>query len=140
MDKGSIVLSANEGVVYVNNEIWSDVTKASGKSTAEYDDVNFVGDPKTYKRYKGMKVEGSLTIKKSNSKVAKLIAEGIRTGNMPEIKLVIKQGTPTGKAERVALYGVNFSELSLFELEANSLIDQEIPFTASDFEYLDFID
>lgn len=139
MDKGNLVLSANEGEVYINNELWADVSKTDGKATPEFEDVNFVGDSKTYKRYKGYKIEGAITIKKTNSKVARLIAEGIKTGNMPDIKMVITQASLNGQAERIALYGVVFTELQLFSLEANNLIDQEIPFTATEFEYLDMI-
>ncbi|MBU3147065.1 phage tail tube protein, partial [Clostridium sp. CF012] len=56
--KGNEVLSANEGSVYVNGIQWSNIDKIDAKATAEFEDILFVGDPKTKKRYKGFKVEG----------------------------------------------------------------------------------
>ncbi|MCB2310653.1 phage tail tube protein [Clostridium tagluense] len=137
--KGNEVLSANEGSVFVNGETWSNIEKVDAKATAEFEDINFVGDPKTKKRYKGFKIEGSVSMKKIDSRVSYLIADGIRTGNMPEIKIIARQGKLNGQSERVALIGVVFSELTLVQLEAGALVSEELPLTAEDFEYLDRI-
>ena len=138
-NKGNQVLSANEGIVYVNGIIWSNITKIDAKATAEFDDQNFVGDPKTYKTFKGYKVEGSMTCKKVDSRAGDLLAEGMKTGNMPDVKIIVKQGKLNGAAERIALEDVIFTDLQLINLEANTPIEEELPFSASDFNYLDRI-
>ena len=139
MSKGNEVLSANEGSVYVNGILWTNIVKIDAKATAEFDDQNFVGDPKTYKRYKGYKVEGSMTTKKTDSRASLLLAEGIKTGIMPDVKIITKQGKTNGAAERVSLEDVTFTDLQLVNLESNTQIEEEMPFSASDFNYLDRI-
>lgn len=139
MSKGNEVLSANEGSVYVNGILWTNITKIDAKATPEYDDQNFVGDPKTYKRYRGYKVEGSLTMKKVDSRAGILLADGIKTGIMPDVKIIVKQGKTNGAAERVSLEDVTFTDLQLISLESNAITEEEMPFSASEFNYLDRI-
>lgn len=139
MGKGNEVLSANEGSVYVNGILWTNITKIDAKATAEYEDITFVGDPKTYKRFKGYKVEGSMTCKKTDSRAGILLSEGIKTGVMPDVKIITKQGKLNGAAERVSLEDVTFTDLQLINLESNTPIEEEMPFSASDFNYLDRI-
>lgn len=138
-NRGNEVLSANEGTVYVNGIIWTNITKINAKATADYDDVTFVGDSKTYKRFKGYKVTGSLTGKKVDSRASILIADGIKSGIMPDIKIITSQAKITGEAERVSIEDVSFTELQLVDLEASNPTDEEMPFDASDFNYLDRI-
>ena len=40
---------------------------------------------------------------------------------------------------RVALYGVVFDELTLLKFENNTIIEEEIPFKAQSYKYLDQI-
>lgn len=138
-NKGNEVLSANEGSVYVNGILWTNITKIDAKATAEYEDITYVGDSKTYKRFKGYKVEGSLTMKKVDSRGGILLADGIKTGVMPDTKIITKQGKLNGAAERVSLEDVTFTDLQLVNLEANTPVEEEMPFSAVDFNYLDRI-
>jgi hypothetical protein len=128
-NKGNKVLSANECSIWVNNELWTDIAKATAKVKANFEKVNFVGDPKTYQRYQGYEGEGSLTLNKTNSKASELVFEGFKTGNFPDIKIIAKQGRVDGKAERWEVTGVIFNELTLFDMESSKLIQQELPFT-----------
>jgi len=137
--KGNEVLSGNEGAVYVNGELWSNITKIDAKATAEFEDVDFVGDAGTKKRFKGYKVDGSMEMKKIDSRVSKLIANGIKTGNMPDIKIISRQGKLSGQSERVALTGVVFPELTLIQLEAKAIVTESLTLSAESFDYLDQI-
>jgi hypothetical protein len=137
--KGNEVLSGNEGAVYVNGELWSNVTKIDVKATAEFEDVDFVGDAGTKKRFKGYKVDGSIEMKKIDSRVSKLIANGIKTGDMPDIKIITRQGKFNGQSERVAVTGVVFPELTLIQLEAKAIITESLTLSAESFDYLDQI-
>ncbi|MCY6957960.1 phage tail tube protein [Clostridium brassicae] len=139
-DKGKEIISGNEGNVWVNTEQWANITNIEAKATAEYEDVNFVGDNNTYKRYTGTNIEGSITLKKIDSRAQKLLAEGFRTGNMPNIKIVVTTAKVNGEnVERLALYDVTFTELQLAKLESKAMIEEELPFSASSFEYLELI-
>ena len=138
-NEGRQVLSANEGSVYVQGILWKTITKINADATAGYDNINFVGDNKTYQRYTGYKVDGTLTMKKVDSRAGLLIADGIKTGIMPDIKIITSQTNASGAAERVSINDVTFTKLQLVNLEANKPTDEDMPFSASDFNYLDRI-
>lgn len=61
-------------------------------------------------------------------------------GDLPDVKIVAALDDPTGYgAERVALYDVKFDELTLNQFENKALTEEEVPFTAGSFEFLDLI-
>ncbi len=140
MNKGNLVLSSNDAEMWFDGEPVWELSKASAKTTKENDDITFVGDKTTYKKGKGYKVEGSFTVKKINSRITRKVANSIKTGIDLDTKIIAKMARTDGKTERVALTGVDISELNLFDLEAQGNMEQEFPFTANDFDYLDFIE
>ncbi|HID0817768.1 TPA: phage tail tube protein [Clostridium botulinum] len=140
MNKGNEVISGNEGRIWVNTELWANLTSIEAKCSLETEDVRFVGDPNKYTKITGNNIEGTITIKKIDSRAQKLLAEGFRTLNMPDINIVISTATVNNRAvERLKLEDVVFTELQLAKLEAGAMIEEELPFTASSFEYLELI-
>ncbi|HCL4466775.1 TPA: phage tail tube protein [Clostridium botulinum] len=140
MNKGNEVISGNEGRIWVNTELWANLTSIEAKCSLETEDVRFVGDPNKYTKITGNNIEGTITIKKTDSRAQKLLAEGFRTLNMPDINIVISTATVNNRAvERLKLEDVVFTELQLAKLEAGAMIEEELPFTASSFEYLELI-
>lgn len=139
MNKGNLVISSNDATVWIDEEVLATCTKASGKLTKETEEQKFVGDPRTYKRSKGYKIEGTVTIKKIDTYLAGKVADAIKANKELDSKMIVKQAAPGGGVERIALYGVDISELNLFNLEAGGTVEQEFPYTATDFEYLDRI-
>lgn len=137
--RGNRVVSGNEAMVWINNEIWDDVNSFEYKMTGEFEDVSFLGDPRTYKRYKGFTGEGTLKLNKIYSRGATILSEALKTGVMPEVKIVTKvTNKSTGKVERVVLSGIIFSEFGI-NTEAKALVSEELPFTFSDFEVLEYM-
>ncbi len=138
-NKAGMILNSNDAMLWFDGEILAELSKATAKATKESDDVTFVGDPRTYKRSKGYKVEGSITIKRINSKINRKVAAAMKAGIDLDSKIIAKQANPKGQAERIALTGVDIAELVLFDWEAQGNMEQEFPFTAVDFNYLDYI-
>ncbi|NCI22163.1 phage tail tube protein [Clostridium botulinum] len=140
MNKGNEVITGDKGRVWVNTELWANLTSIEAKCSLETEDVRFVGDPNKYVKITGNNIEGTITIKKTDSRAQKLLAEGFRTLNMPDINIVIATGKMNGSAvERLKLEDITFTELQLAKLEAGALVEEELPFTASSFEYLELI-
>lgn len=101
-------------------------------------DVN--GDLGQKHRYMGYSVAGTLTLHKYDSTVAKLMKDAIVSGTMPEIKVIAALDDPTAYgAERVALYDVTLDEVTLNKFENKGLTEEEVPFKAGSFKYLDVI-
>jgi hypothetical protein len=135
--KGNNVVSGNDTLVWINDSIWEDIKSVEYKMTGDFEDVTFLGDPRTYKKYMGFAGEGTLNLNKMHSRGATILAEAFKTGQMPDIKIVIKiANRSTGKAERVVLSGVIFTEFGS-NTEAKSIATEELPFTFSDYDVLE---
>lgn len=137
-DKGNRVLSGNEGEVYVNNELWADIESIELKVTGKFEDVNFLGDNRTYKKYTGWDGSGSVKCKKTHSRGIKIMGEAFKTGIMPDIKIVTKlKDSSTNKAERSSVTGVVFTEFFLAKMEAKALLEEELPLFFTDYESIE---
>ena len=94
------------------------------------------------KRFTGWNGTGSLRFNKVSSQFAKKQAEAIKNGNQLVSTIISKLDDPaTAKygREQVELIGVQFDTISLAKWEAGSLIQEEMPFTFEDFNYLSSI-
>lgn len=128
------------GKVWIDGEKMANVKSFEAKASIDYEDMDVNGDFGQKKRYMGYSISGTITLHKVDSFIAKKIASGIMTGNLPEIKIVAALDDPTASgAERVALYDVKFDELTLSQFENRTVLEEEVPFTAGSFEYLDLV-
>ena len=135
------VLNGSGGAVWVNNEQLANVEKVSIKVTGAFEEVKCAGDFRTYNQYTGYSVAGTLTLNKVNSFAGNTFADSYKTGVMPSVKIITSLKNPvTGRAERAAVTGVKFTEFNLAEFEAKALAKEEIPFVATDYEYLERVD
>lgn len=135
------VLHGSGGAVWVNNEQLAALEKISIKVTGQFEEVKCAGDYRTHNQYVGYSVAGTLTLNKVNSFAGNTFADSYKTGIMPNVKIITSLKNPaTGKSERAAVTGVKFTEFTLAEFEAKALTKEEIPFVATDYEFLERID
>lgn len=140
MNRGNEVLSGTDGTIWVNGEEWAEVTALEAKVTGEFEDVTFCNDYGTYKKFMGRTGEGTITTQKIKTRGAAIMAEAFKTGVMPEIKIVTKLSNKlTNKAERAVIKDVVFSEFNLAQFENRSIVNEELPFTFSDYELIETI-
>lgn len=134
------IIRGSMGKLWLNDERLANVKSFEAKATLNYEDVDCNGDLGVKKRYMGYSVSGTAVLHKYDSTVAKLMKDGIVSGSLPEIKIVAALDDPTAYgAERVALYDVAIDEVTLSKFENKGLTEEEVPFTAGSFEYLDLI-
>jgi len=134
------ILRGSFGKVWLNDERLASVKSFEAKATLDYEDVDVNGDLGQKHRYMGYSVAGTLTLHKYDSTVAKLMKDAIVSGVMPEIKVIAALDDPTAYgAERVALYDVTLDEVTLNKFENKGLTEEEVPFKAGSFKYLDVI-
>ena len=139
MDKNKI-LRGSFGAVWLDGEELGSVKSFEAKVTLEYEDVDIMGELGKSKSHMGFTGEGTMTLHKIDSTIGKLLADGIRNGNMPDFKIVAKLDDPTAYgAERVELTGVTISELMALKFENKALREEEVPFSFSHFRYIDMI-
>lgn len=134
------IIRGSFGKVWLNDERLANVKSFEAKATMDYEDVDVNGDLGQKHRYMGYSVAGTLTLHKYDSTVAKLLKDAIVSGVMPEIKVIAALDDPTAYgAERVALYDVTLDKLTLNKFENKGLTEEEVPFKAGSFKFLDTI-
>lgn len=139
-NRGNEVLTGTDGTIWVNGEEWAEVSSIEAKVTGEFEDVTFCGDYGTYKKFMGRTCEGTITLKKVKSRGLTIMGKAFKTGVMPDIKIISKlTNKQTGKSERTAIKDVVFTEFSLAQFENRSIVEEELPFSFSDYDILETI-
>lgn len=134
------VFRGTHGKLWVNNQVMADVRSFEAKASIDYEDMNINGDYGLKKRYMGYSIAGTITLYKFDSYIVRLYKDAVMTGQLPELKVVSALDDPTADGpERVALYDVCLDELTLSKFENRSVIEEEVPFTAGSFEFLDVV-
>lgn len=134
------VIRGIHGKCWVNNQLMANVKSAEAKAAIDYEDLDINGDYGRKKRYMGYSISGTLTLHKFDSFIVKLYKDGVMTGDLPEVKIVLALDDPTAYgAERVILTDVYFDEITLNKFENRTVLEEEVPFTAGGFEFLDVI-
>ena len=139
MDKNKIIRGSFGAVWFDGQEVGS-VKSFEAKITLDYEDVDIMGDLGKHKRDMGYSGEGTMTLHKIDSSIAKLIGDAIKSGNMPDFTIVAKLDDPSAyDAERVELTGVTINELMALKFENKSLREEEVPFSFSHYRFIELI-
>jgi len=128
-------------------ELWLDGDKVGeaygiqAKMAYDKEDVPRCGTLATDTKVMGLKGTGSIRMYRVSSRMGRLLGEAMRAGRDPRFTIIAKLADPDAYgAERLALYGVSFDDLSLLDAEAKTVSKVECPFTFTDFEYLDSVE
>ena len=133
-------LTGSNGYLWFDGELMANLKKVDIKVEGVFDDVIVAGDYATYPQYKGYKVSGSVTLAKVNTAVQAKYAAAYKTGVMPDLKIISKlTDVNTGGSERAAVTGAVLTTFPLMGFEAQGLIDEEFPVSASGYEILEVI-
>lgn len=131
MTKYKQILHGSTSELYINGERDELSTKIEIKMTGDWEDGAFCGEYANFPIYNGYNIEGTLSGKKSNSRLETAIVEGYRTGVMPDITIISSLGRPGSAArERWSVTDVVFTEVALANIEAKKAVERELPFKA----------
>lgn len=137
---GNKVLLGTNGAVWVNGEKLANCKSFEAKVSADFEDIAMAGSYGTDAKFKGYTIEGTMTLHKTDSKIAKLVSEGMTTGKMPEIVIVSGIDDPDADGiEKIELDGVYLTELTLSKWEVGAVGEEEVPFRAKSYKYLEQI-
>ena len=118
----------------------SNAKSMEAKTIMAYEEINQPGSLTTAQRYMGYSIAGTITLYKIDSFAAEKMVDAIKSGVMPESTIIAALEDPAAYGyERVELTGVTFDELTLMSWENRTLGEEELPFKAEDFRYLDKI-
>ena len=138
--KENEIMNGSGGFAWLQGRRLATVQKAEAKVSGEFDPIKVCGDTATYAIYNGYSGEGTITFKKIDSEVLKLVAEGYQTGEMPDITIITAQKQRgTNKVERVAYHDVTIPEFKLADFGVDGITEEELPFKFGNFEVLETI-
>ncbi|WBW96050.1 phage tail tube protein [Oceanirhabdus sp. W0125-5] len=127
-------------------ECWLDSDKVAEcfglKAKVEFkkEEIKICGSFATETKTVGYKCKGSMKLHKVNSRIAKKLGDEAKKGKDLRFTIISKLEDPDSYgAERVVLKSVNFDDLTLLDWEAGKPGTVEVPFTFTDYEYLDTI-
>lgn len=135
------VINGTYGQVWLNEEQVLETYGLQAKVEKKKEELSICGKPGTETKLIGFTGKGTLKIRKVNSRMGKLLTEGLRNGVDVRFQIISKLADPDSfGAERILLKNVSFDDLTLADWEAAKAGAVDIPFTFSDFEYLDLIE
>lgn len=130
-------INGTYGSIWVDNELWAETDSFTATVNIDYEDVNIAGSLATHKKQTGWNGTGSMTIKKVNSRVATKVANNVKNGTVPRMKIVGKLADPDALGtERVALYDVTFDSFILMNFEQKTVMTQDVAFAFSDYDLI----
>lgn len=138
--KGNQVLNGSFGKLWVDGVLMANVKSFEAKVSGEFEDVKIANKLGTEAKYMGYSIEGTATLHKVDSAIAKKVAKDFATGKMNEIQIVASIDDPNASGvEKIQLDGVYFTELTLINFEVGAMGEEEVPFRATSFKYLNQI-
>lgn len=134
--KPADTFKGKDGELWINDRQLANIESFEAKVKYEYQEIKVAGSMTTQQVVVGYTVEGSLNTIKVDSSFSLLLADEMKKGNAPDVKLIGKVSNGTVE-ERVALLEVTFDELTLLKFAPGEIIKEEMPFKAVDYDYID---
>lgn len=138
--KANKVMNGSFGKVWVDGELFANVKSFEAKNSLNFEALDIAGDLGTHQKYMGYEGAGTMTLHKIDTSIGKKMATAVKTGDMPEINMVVALADPAAYgAERVKLSEVTFDEVTLMKFANKELQEEEVPFKYADYDYIDMI-
>lgn len=139
-DSASRVMSGTWGELWLDDEPVAEVYGFQAKVAISKEEVPMCGVMWVDHKVKNIKGTGSVRMRKVNSRMAKLIGDKMRMGQDPRYTIISALNDKDAYgAERVAVKGVSFDDLTIADWEAGVFGNIEAPFTFVDYQYLDMV-
>jgi len=140
MDSAKRVVSGTWGEVWVDGDYVSECYGCKLAVKSNKDKIAMSGKMATDNKVSSIELTGSLKLYKCNSRMARLIGDKLKQGRDVRFTVISKLDDPDAYgAERVAVTGVSFDDLTLADWEVGKTGTIESPFTYTDYNFLDLI-
>lgn len=140
MDANKIILGTF-GKVYINNKRIANIKSFELKASMDYEDIKVNGELITQYKYTGSSLIGTMEVHKVDSYNINLVKDAIKTGVMPDIKIVGELSDPnTDGDEAIEVTGVLLDEATLLAFTNGEVRDESTAFRAGGYNYISTID
>lgn len=134
------VINGTWGEVWIDGDKVSECFALQAKVTLAKADVNICGKLAKGSKITGTEGKGTLKLHKVSSRMVIKVSDNIKKGKETVCTIVSKLADPDSYgAERVAIKDVTIDELTLADWEAKKNGEESIPFTFTDWDFLDTI-
>lgn len=135
------VINGTYGQVWLDDVQVLETYGLQAKVEKKKEELSICGRPGTETKLIGFTGKGTLKVRKVNSRMGRLLTGDLRKGRDVRFQIISKLADPDSfGAERIRIKNVSFDDLTLADWEAAKAGAVDIPFTFSDFEYLDMIE
>lgn len=139
-DSAKRVISGTWGEVWLDGDYVSECYGAQAKIAFTKESIKIAGRMAEDSKVTSYKGTGTLKFHKVNTRMANVIGEKMRNGQDVRFTVISKLADPDAYgAERVTLKNVSFDDLTLADWEVGSVGKTEVPFTFTDYQFLDKI-
>jgi len=137
---GAKVLNGTYGRVWFNDMELANIKSFEAKVKYKYEDVDISEQMGKSRKVVGYEISGTMNLHKVDSLIAKAISDDLQKGIQPTLKIIARLADPSAVGqERVQLTGVTIDELTLLQFEMKKIGEEEVPFEAETYEYLEQI-
>lgn len=129
------------GKIYVNNKRIANVKSFELKASMDYEEIDVNGNLIKQYKYKGASLAGAMEVWKVDSYNINLVKNAIKTGIMPDIKIVGELSDPNIDGdEAIEITNVYLDEATLLAFTNGEVRDESTAFRAGGYNYISTID
>lgn len=139
--KSENVVNGSHGEAWCSGEYLAEITAFKAEVDMEFADVNMVKSLAKHKKMVGFEGKGEVKLNKVTSKFSRLISENLKKGKQTVVTFISKLDDPDALgAERIVVKDATLEKLTLADWEAKKNGEETIPFTFTDWDFLDTIE
>lgn len=140
MDSNKIILGTF-GRVFINNKRLANIKSFELKASMDYEEIDVNGNLIKQYKYKGSSLAGTMEVHKVDSYNINLVKDAIKTGVMPDIKIVGELSDPNIDGdEAIEITNVYLDEATLLAFTNGEVRDESTAFRAGGYNYISTID
>lgn len=134
------IINGTFGQIWLDGEKVSECYGLQAKVELEKEELHVCGKLGVDTKFMGYKGTGSLKLHKVNSRMAEKLGKSIKNGINPRLQILSVLADPAAAgAERINIKDACFSDLTLAAWEVKQKGEVEVPFTFSDWDFIDSI-
>lgn len=140
MDSNKIILGTF-GRVFINNKRIANIKSFELKASMNYEEIDVNGNLIKQYKYTGSSLAGTMEVHKVDSYNINLVKDAIKTGVMPDIKIVGELSDPNIDGDEVIeITNVYLDEATLLAFTNGEVRDESTAFRAGGYNYISTID
>lgn len=134
------VINGTWGEVWIDGEYMAEVISFKAEVDIQYADINMTRRLAKAKKMTGYEGKGEVKLNKVTSEMSKKMSDNLKQGKQTVCTIISKLDDPNAiGAERIVVKDATFEKLTLADWEAKKNGEEALPFSFTDWDFLDLI-